>query len=162
LRLNADEHVLLLTLHHIVSDGWSLGVFIGELTALYGACSTGTDVALPELPIQYADYAVWQQQWLQGAVLDAQLAYWKHHLDGAPAILELPTDYPRPAVQSFRGARLSSVLPQPLKKALNVLSQQEGCTLFMVLLAAFQVLLARYSGQDDIVVGTDLANRTQG
>jgi len=161
LRLGAEEHILLLNMHHIVSDGWSHGVFVRELTALYEAFSQGNPSPLEELPIQYADYALWQREWLQGEVLEEHLGYWKQRLTGAPAMLELPTDRPRPAVQSYRGALHPLVLSKSLSESLKVLSQREGVTLFMTLLAAFQTLLARYTGQEDIVVGTDVANRTR-
>lgn len=160
IHLAAEEHVLLLTMHHIVSDGWSHGVFWRELTTLYEACITGKPSLLLPLPIQYADFALWQQQWLQGEVLTTHLAYWKRQLAGAPT-LQLPTDRPRPAVQTFRGARHSLVLSPTLVQALKDLSQQHGVTLFMTLLAALQVLLHRYTGQDDIVVGSPIANRTR-
>ena len=161
LRLTDTAHVLLVTLHHIISDGWSIGVFKRELDALYTAYSAELPSPLPELPIQYADYAVWQREWLQGAALDTQLAYWKEHLTGAPPLLMLPTDHPRPPIQSFRGAIHPFDLPPDLTDKLTVLARQEGVTLFMVLLAAWQTLLARYSGQEDIVVGTPIANRTR-
>ena len=160
LRLAAEEHVLLLTMHHIVSDGWSQGVFWRELQALYEAFATGKPSPLPELSIQYADFAHWQRQWLQGEVLEAQLAYWKQQLAGL-STLQLPTDRPRPAVQTFRGARHPVVFSPPLMQALKALSQQHGVTLFMTLLAAFQILLHRYTGQDDIVVGSPIANRNR-
>ncbi|MFL5653191.1 MAG: amino acid adenylation domain-containing protein, partial [Ktedonobacteraceae bacterium] len=160
LRLTEDEHVLLLSMHHIISDGWSMDVFVRELSALYRAFVAGQPSPLPELPIQYADFATWQRRWLQGPVLDAHLAYWSRQLGGGTP-LELPTDYPRPAVQSYRGASYSFMLPVRLAQALKTLSQQEGATLFMTLLAAFQALLAPYTGQSDIVVGTDIANRTR-
>jgi amino acid adenylation domain-containing protein len=158
--LAAEEHVLLLTMHHIVSDGWSHGVFWRELAVLYEACVTGKSSPLPPLSIQYADFALWQQQWLQGEVLTTHLAYWKRQLAGA-STLQLPTDRPRPAVQTFRGARHALVLPSTLVQALKELSLQHGGTLFMTLLAALQVLLHRYTGQDDILVGSPIANRTQ-
>ncbi len=161
LRLTADEHVLLLIMHHIVSDGWSIGVLVKEVAALYGAFQQGEASPLEELPIQYADYAAWQREQLSGAVLDEQMAYWREHLAGAPAVLDLPTDRPRPAVQSYRGARHTLELGSQLTRALKVLSQQHGVTLFMTLLSAFQVLLHRYSGQEDIVVGTPVAGRTR-
>ena len=149
LRLSAVEHVLLLTMHHIISDEWSLGVLVRELELLYEAFSKGGVSPLPELPIQYADFSAhWQRQWLQGEVLEAQLNYWKQQLDGYPPALELPTNRPRPAIQSFRGATKSLLLPQALAKALRTFSQQEGVTLFMTLLAAFQTLLYRYTGQE--------------
>ncbi|MDQ3258529.1 MAG: condensation domain-containing protein, partial [Acidobacteriota bacterium] len=161
LRLGSEEHILLLAMHHIISDGWSTGVFFQEIAALYVAFSTGKPSPLPELPIQYADYAVWQREWLQGEVLEKHLSYWREHLVGAPAVLELPVDRPRPAAQGFRGACQSIALSQSLTQALKSLSLREGVTLFMTLLAAFQTLLLRYTGQKDIVVGTDVAGRTQ-
>lgn len=159
LRLREDEHVLLLNMHHIISDGWSLGVFNRELTALYDAFLSGKPSPLQDLPIQYADYAVWQREWLESAAFEKQLAYWKQQLAGAPTVLNLPTDRPRPVVQSFRGARQFVVLPKELSEKIKTLSRHEGVTLFMTLVAAFQLLLARYTGQDDVVVGTDVANR---
>jgi amino acid adenylation domain-containing protein len=162
LRLADEAYVLLLVMHHIASDGWSMGIFTRELSQLYNAAVRGGSAPLPQLPIQYADYALWQRQRLQGEGLEAKLAYWKQHLAGAPAILELPTDRPRQAVQTYRGARQSSTLPPALCTALKTLSQREGVTLFMTLLAAFQTLLYRYTGRDDIVVGSPIAGRTQG
>ena len=159
LRLQEQEHILLLSMHHIVSDGWSMGVLARELSALYAAFVVGEPSPLPDLPLQYADFALWQRQWLQGAVLDRQLAYWKQHLTGAP-VLQLPTDYPRPSIQRFCGAVHPFHISTPLTVALRTLSRQEGVTLFMTLLAAFQILLVRYTGQEDIVVGVPLANRT--
>lgn len=159
LRLEAQEHILLLTMHHIVSDGWSMGILFRELSALYGAFSAGKPSPLPALPIQYADFAVWQRQWLQGEALKEQLSYWKKQLDGAPPMLELPTDRPRPAFQTFRGGRESLVLPKSLAEAIKKLGRQEGVTLFMALLGAFKTLLYRYTGQEDIVVGTPIAGR---
>ncbi|MGZ3460106.1 MAG: condensation domain-containing protein, partial [Archangium sp.] len=159
LRLGEREHVLLVTVHHIISDGWSIALLIREMAFLYEAFSTGRPSPLPELPVQYADYAAWQQGWLQGEVLEAQLAYWREHLAGAPLVLDLPTDYPRPAMSSHRGAIRSARLPRPLAEAVRERARAEGVTPFMLVLAAFQVLLHRYSGQDDIVVGTDVANR---
>jgi amino acid adenylation domain-containing protein/FkbH-like protein len=160
-KLGEQEHVLLCTMHHIISDGWSMGVLIRELTTLYEAYATGEESPLPELSIQYADYAHWQREWLQGEVLEQQLNYWKQQLAGAPAVLELPTDYPRPAVQTFRGAHQSLTLSAELTTELKALTQREGVTLFMTLLAAFQTLLWRYSGQEDIVVSTGIANRNR-
>ncbi|MFP2912986.1 condensation domain-containing protein, partial [Pyxidicoccus sp. 3LFB2] len=162
LRLGEREHVLLLNMHHVVSDGWSLGVLIREMAALYEGFLSGHEVALPELPIQYADYASWQRGWLQGEVLEKQLAYWRQQLTGAPESLELPTDRPRPVVQSFRGAQQSVALSRELSEALKLLAQREGVTPFMALLAAWQVLLSRYSGQDDFSVGSPIAGRTRG
>jgi amino acid adenylation domain-containing protein len=161
LRLEDEEHVLLLTMHHIVSDGWSMGVFFQELSALYKALSTGKPASLPELPIQYVDFAVWQRGWLQGETLETQLLYWREHLAGAPPLLTLPTDHPRPPLPTYQGAYRSLELPQALSKSLKTLSHQEGGTLFMTLLAAFKVLLYRYTGQEDVLVGTPIANRTR-
>jgi natural product biosynthesis luciferase-like monooxygenase protein/FkbM family methyltransferase len=156
-RLNEDEHLLLVSMHHIISDGWSLGVFLRELTAFYGAA--GAASTLPELPVQYADYAAWQRQWLQGEVLERQLTYWRERLSGAPPVLELPTDYPRPAVQSFRGASREVRLGRELTAALKTVGQPAGATLFMTLLAAFDLLLSRWTGRDDVIVGSPVANR---
>jgi hypothetical protein len=161
LRLGELDHILLLTMHHIVSDGWSLGVLVRELTMLYEAYSDGRPSPLSALPIQYADFALWQREWLSGEEMDRQLDYWKEQLRDAPAVLELPTDRPRPKVQSFRGAHESSVLPRELVASLRALSRGEGATLFMTLLAAFQLLLSRYSGQREIVIGTPIAGRTR-
>ena len=161
LRLGPYDHVLVLTMHHIVSDGWSRGVLYRELSLLYQAYTQGKPSPLAELSIQYADFAVWQRQWLQGEVLENQLSYWKKQLEGAPAILNLPTDRPRPAVQSYRGANQSIELPPELTQGLKALSAQQGVTLFMTLLAAFQTLLHRYTGQNDIVVGSPIANRNR-
>ncbi|MGF2040617.1 MAG: condensation domain-containing protein, partial [Nostoc sp. CmiVER01] len=159
LRLDQHEHVLLLTFHHIASDGWSIGVFVSELSALYCAFCNGQISPLAELPIQYADFAAWQTQWLTADVLDSQLAYWQNQLQDAPAVLELPTDYPRPAIQTFRGANYTFQISPQLTVALQNFSQQQGCTLFMTMLAAFNTLLSRYSGSEDIVVGSPIANR---
>lgn len=161
LRLDSEDHLLVLTLHHIIADGWSLGVLLKELTLLYAAYSTQNTLCLPELPIRYGDFAVWQRAQLQGALLDTHLSYWKKQLADIPAIVELPTDHPRPAIQTFRGARHTFLLPKQLTEALQKLSQSEAVTLFMLLLAAFQTLLYRYTGQEDIVVGTPIAHRTQ-
>jgi amino acid adenylation domain-containing protein len=161
IRLGPEEHILVLTMHHIVSDEWSQGVLFRELAILYEAYLAGAPAALPELPIQYADYAVWQRQWLQGERLERELTYWRERLRGAPPVLELPTDRPRPPVQTFRGAKQILLLPRGVGHGLRALSRSEGCTLFMTLLAAFQTLLARYTGQDDIVVGSPIAGRTR-
>jgi amino acid adenylation domain-containing protein len=161
LRLSSADHVLLLTLHHIIFDGWSAEVFWRELATVYTAICTGQPRALPALPLQYADFAVWQRQWLQGEALAAQLAYWKQQLGDNPPVLELPTDRPRPPVQTFQGARQNLVLPVSLMAALKALGQQEGVTLFITLVAAFQTLLCRYTGQTDLVVGTPIAGRTR-
>jgi amino acid adenylation domain-containing protein len=160
LRLGAEEHVLLLSVHHIVSDGWSMGVLYGELSSLYGAYSAGGESPLPELRVQYADYAAWQRGHLEGAVLERHLSYWRERLAGAPELLELPTDRPRPPVQTYRGAHERSELPLELLERLQALGRSEGATLNMVLLAAFQVLLSKYSGSEDVVVGTPAAGRT--
>ncbi|HEX7313097.1 MAG TPA: condensation domain-containing protein, partial [Pyrinomonadaceae bacterium] len=159
LRLSGREHVALVTMHHIVIDAWSLSLLIREVAALYAAYARGEASTLPELEVQYADYSVWQQQWLQGETLAIQLDYWKKQLAGAPAALDLPTDRPRPAVQTQRGAREPFQLSAVLTRALNELSRREGVTLFMTLLAAWQVLLSRYTNQKDILVGSDVANR---
>jgi amino acid adenylation domain-containing protein len=159
LRIELEDHVFLLTMHHIISDGWSSRIFLSELAMLYKAFRDGQASPLPPLAIQYGDFAVWQRQWLQGPILEKQLSYWTRQLAGASA-LDLPTDYPRPPVQSYRGAQQSFILEAQLVDKLLELSHREGVTLFMTLLAAFQVLLYRYSGQTDIVVGTDIANRT--
>ncbi|HET8797897.1 MAG TPA: condensation domain-containing protein, partial [Thermoanaerobaculia bacterium] len=159
LRLATDEHVLLLTQHHIVSDGWSLGVVIRELAALYTAARRGESDPLPPLEIQYADYAQWQRRWLQGEELARQIGFWKEQLSGAPALLNLPLDKPRPAVQTHAGGRVPFLLPASLTAGLRALSQRQGVTLFMTLLSAWGVLLSRLSGQTDVVIGTSVANR---
>jgi amino acid adenylation domain-containing protein len=161
LRLAADQHVLVLAMHHVISDGWSIGVLVREVEALYAAFAEGLPSPLPELPIQYADYAVWQRRWLADGALERQLGYWTDQLAGAPAALELPTDRPRPAVPSFRGAVHHFTIDPARTAALANLARQAGATLFMLLLAAFQVLLARWSGQYDVVVGTPIAGRTR-
>jgi amino acid adenylation domain-containing protein len=161
LRLNEQEHVLLLTMHHIVSDGWSMSVLFREIAALYEAFVNDQPSPLVDLPIQYRDFASWQREWLQGDVLHAQVDYWKKQLDGAPAVLEVPTDRPRPSLQTFNGACHSIILPQRLSESLSELSRQTNSTLFMTLLAAFQTLLFRYTNQEDIVLGTPIANRTR-
>lgn len=159
LRLAHNEHVFLLAMHHIISDGWSMGVFVRELSALYEAFSKAKPSPLAELPVQYADFASWQRNWLQGDVLESQLAYWRKQLGGAIPVLQLPTDRPRPPIQTFRGAAQSVLIPKELSHQLSALSHQEGVTTFMSLLAAFQTLLYLYSGQTDILVGTPIANR---
>jgi amino acid adenylation domain-containing protein len=161
LRLSDDTEQLVVTMHHIVSDGWSLDVFGRELRALYDARTGGAACELPPLAIQYADFAVWQRTWLSGEVLDSQLAYWTRQLRSASGVLALPTDRPRPAIQSFRGASQQIRLPRALADALKALSHREGVTVFMCLLGAFSVLLHRYTGQDDLVVGTPVAGRTR-
>ena len=161
LRAAEQDHVLLLTLHHIICDGWSIGVFIRELAALYEAYASGQESPLRELTIQYADYAHWQREWLQGEVLERQLTYWKEQLAGAPAVLELPTDRPRPSTQTFRGAQQIVRFSPALTQALKAFSREEGVTLFMTILGAFQTLLFRYSGQEQITIGSPIANRNR-
>ena len=161
LRLAADEHVLVLVQHHIVSDGWSMQLVVEELVQLYAGYSQGQDVQLPALPIQYADYAVWQRSWMDAGEKQRQLAYWRELLGGEQSVLELPFDHQRPAVQSHRGARLAFELAPELTQGLKALAQQQGVTLFMLLLASFQTLLHRYSGQEEIRVGVPIANRNR-
>jgi amino acid adenylation domain-containing protein len=160
-RLAADEHILLLLLHHIASDGWSKAVLWEELAALYGGLVAGTPPSVPELPIQYADFAAWQRQCFRGAVLKRQLAYWKRQMAGAPPALELPADHVRPAVQTLRGAHQRRRMSRRLMDDLKALSQREGVTMFMTLLASFQTLLFRYTGQADLVLGTPIAGRNR-
>ncbi|HVR96627.1 MAG TPA: amino acid adenylation domain-containing protein, partial [Thermoanaerobaculia bacterium] len=155
LRLGARDHVLLMTMHHIVSDGWSMGVLLREVAALYGGSS------LPELAVQYADFAVWQREWLQGEVLEARLSYWRQQLAGAPRLLELPLDRPRPALQTFRGASRRIALPPELSEAVHGLCRREGATPFMVLLAAWAALLGHHAGQEDVLLGTPIAGRNR-
>jgi acyl carrier protein len=160
-RLADDDHIVLFTMHHIVSDGWSIGVLIREIATLYTAFTNDEPSPLPELPIQYADFAAWQREWLQGEVLESELRYWRQALSGAPAILQLPTDRLRPSVQSSHGANQLILLSEDLTAGLKQLSRAEGVTLFMTLLTAFQTLLYRYTGQDDIVIGTPIAGRNR-
>ena len=160
LRMSEEEHVVLLTMHHIASDGWSTNVLVREVSALYAAYASGAESPLAELPVQYGDYAVWQRGWLKGETLEGQLDYWRRELRDA-ATLRLPLDRERPAVQSNRGAAEEFELGADASRRLSELSRAEGCTTFMMVLAAFQTLLHRYSGQNDIVVGTDVANRTR-
>ena len=159
LQLSDQKHILLLNVHHIAFDGWSRGIFRQELSVIYKAFSYGLPSPLAELPIQYADYAAWQRQWLQGEVLDTQLNYWKQQLVGELPVLELPLDYPRPPVQKYTGGKKSLKLSSQLTSSLKELSKQLRVTLYMTLLAAFKVLLSRYSGHSDIIVGTPIANR---
>ena len=158
LSLSEQEHIFLLTRHHIIFDGWSLGVFVRELVTIYEAISNGQPSPLPELPLQFADFAVWQRQWLKGENLEAQLSHWRRQLSDIP-VLDLPVDKPRPPVQSFRGASQSLLLSKDLSDALNAFSLARNSTLFMTLLAAFKVLLYKYTGQDDIAIGTRIAGR---
>jgi hypothetical protein len=160
LRLGEQQHVLILNFHHIVFDGSSLVIFYQELTALYKASLEDVDVSWPPLQVQYVDYTVWQHDWFQGAAWESQLAYWKGQLsDVSP--LNLPTDYERSLAQTFRGARPSKLLSEDLTNDLKDLSRREGVTRFMILLAALNILLARYTGQDNIVVGSTIAGRNR-
>ncbi|MFO3684159.1 pyoverdine non-ribosomal peptide synthetase PvdD [Pseudomonas aeruginosa] len=161
LQLAEDDHVLVLVQHHIVSDGWSMQVMVEELVQLYAGYSRGLDVVLPALPIQYADYALWQRSWMEAGEKERQLAYWTGLLGGEQPVLELPFDRPRPARQSHRGAQLGFELPRELVEAVRALAQREGASSFMLLLASFQALLYRYSGQADIRVGVPIANRNR-
>jgi non-ribosomal peptide synthetase component F len=159
IRLDAREHILLLTLHHIVSDGWSMGVLIDEFASLYAGFVSGQAAQLPELPIQYSDHARWQRLWMAAGEGDRQLDYWTRQLGGEALLLTLPSDRPRPAVQSYRGAALDFQLPPALCSGLRELARGQGATLFMLLLAAYKVLLLRYSGQRELRVGVPVANR---
>ncbi|WP_245217839.1 non-ribosomal peptide synthase/polyketide synthase [Pseudomonas eucalypticola] len=161
LRLAPDEHVLVLTMHHIVSDGWSMPIMVDELVQCYAGLCAGRPAQFPALPIQYADYAIWQRRWMEAGEQDRQLAYWKAQLGSDNPVLELPTDHPRPANQSYAGATLSIELNRELVRQLKQLAKQQGVTLFMVLLASFQALLHRYSGQNDVRVGVPIANRNR-
>ncbi|MEF9386894.1 non-ribosomal peptide synthase/polyketide synthase [Ralstonia solanacearum species complex bacterium KE056] len=160
-KLGEQEHVLLITMHHIVSDGWSQGVLARELGALYEAYLSGGEDPLPALPIQYADYAVWQRRWLEGEELQRQGAYWEQALAGAPTLLSLPTDRARPAQQDYAGGSVEVVFDETLSAGLRKLSQRHGTTLFMTVLAGWSALLSRLSGQDEVVVGSPVANRTR-
>jgi non-ribosomal peptide synthetase component F len=159
LRLSADQQILLVTQHHIISDGWSIGLLVQEVSALYSALLQGEPDPLPALPIQYADYAVWQRQMLQGETLKQQIGFWRQHLQGAPALLELPTDRARPGMQSYRGGSVGVRLSAELTRELRQLGQRHGATLFMTLLSGWTALLARWSGQPEVVIGTPVANR---
>ena len=162
LKLGPDEHVLLLNFHHIAFDGWSYGVFEKELAVLYDAFLRGEEASpLPELPLQFVDFAAWQRQWLQREILQDQLDYWQKKLSGTLPVLELPTDRPRPAIQTYKGSISYSVLSKELTESLQILSQREGVTLFVTLLGAFKVLLQRYTGQDDILVGAAFSGRNR-
>ncbi|WP_211445288.1 non-ribosomal peptide synthetase, partial [Collimonas humicola] len=154
------QHTLLITTHHIVSDGWSTGLLLDEISALYNAYLLGQHDPLPALAVQYPDYAAWQRRWMSGAVLEQQAAYWKQSLAGAPTLLELPTDYPRPAQQDYAGASIETTLDAALTRKLKVLSQRHGITLYMTLLSSWALLLGRLAGQDDVVIGTPAANRS--
>src|SRR5262249_26935940 len=160
LKLEEEVCVLLYTMHHIVSDEWSMGILIREVIALYQAYSVGGTSPFEELPIQYADYAVWQRSYLQGETLAAELSYWREQLAGMED-LELPTDHPRPALRSYGGAGYQFVVEREVAEKLRALSRREGVTLFMTLLGGFDVLMSRYSGQEDVAIGTDIANRNR-
>lgn len=160
-KLSREEHILILNMHHIITDGWSMGVFTRELLSLYEAYASSNASPLPEPPIQYADWAIWQKQWLQGENLETQLDFWKTQLRGKLPVLELPTDRPRPAFQSCRGMHATFSLPKSLSDALRSFTQREDFTLFETLLAAFKALLSYYSGQQDIIVGSPSANRNR-
>ncbi|MEV6869113.1 condensation domain-containing protein, partial [Streptosporangium subroseum] len=160
IRLAPDDHVFSLVLHHVVSDEWSSGVLRRELTALYDAFRAGEPSPLSPLAVQYADFAVWQRDWLRGDILEGQLAYWRERLGGAP-VLELPTDRPRPAVRSSAGETIRFAVPDEVTALLRAVTRETGATMFMTLLSAFTVLLGKYAGQDDVVVGTPIANRNR-
>ncbi|WP_411572053.1 condensation domain-containing protein [Xenorhabdus nematophila] len=159
LRLAGEDHILLLTQHHIISDGWSLNILLNELSTLYHAFREGQNDPLPPLTLQYADYALWQRKWLQGELLEKQVNFWRDALQDAPALLELPTDRPRPEKHSYAGGHIDITLPPELSAGLRALSQRHGTTLFMTLLAGWATLLSRLSGQKDLVIGTPVANR---
>jgi hypothetical protein len=161
LRLNDEEHVMLFTMHHIIGDAWSIALLVRELTTLYRSFHLGTSPALPSLPVQYADYAVWQREWLQNSALDKHVSFWKEQLANAPPVLDLPTDHQRPEIASLEGALHAAVLNDELARALETFSRGKGLTLFMTLLAAFKVLLHYQTKCDDIVIGTDVANRNR-
>lgn len=161
-RVNEQEHILLVTMHHIVTDGWSVGIFQRELSCLYKAFTAAEPVALPDLPIQYPDYSSWQRRWFAGQLYESQLSYWKKQFETLPSVLELPTDHQRPNVQAsraFRSSRHTVVLSKQITADLKVLSQKQGATLFMTLLTAYEILCFRYTGEEDIVVGTPIAGR---
>src|SRR5262249_43526803 len=159
IRLAEKEYALLITMHHIVSDGWSMGVFVHELNTLYAAFVRGEEDPLPALEVQYADYAVWQRQWMEGEILQRQAEYWRRTLEGSPALLEVPADHARPAQQDHAGAFAGLVLDEELTAGLKELSKRHGTTLYMTLLAGWGALLSRLSNQQDVVVGTPVANR---
>jgi acyl carrier protein len=161
IRVDEHEHIALFVMHHIISDGWSMGVLVKDIAALYNAFIEERSSPLAELPVQYADFAVWQREWLQGDVLELQLDYWRRQLGPHPPELLLPIDRPRPPLQTHNGARLTFSITSEVQRGLAALSRREGVTMFMTLLAAFQTLLYRYSSQEDIIVGTDMANRNR-
>jgi amino acid adenylation domain-containing protein/non-ribosomal peptide synthase protein (TIGR01720 family) len=159
--LGPDDHLFVVCMHHIVSDGWSLGIFASELSEIYTALVDEREPKLEPLPIQYADFAVWQRRWFEGAELERQLSYWKNHLAGAPAALEIPTDYPRPPIQSFDGGSVNFTMPRDLSEKVTELARSRGVTTFMFAMAAFSTLLHRYTGSTDIVLGTPIAGRNR-
>src|SRR5262249_8759513 len=161
LRLGPEDHVGLVKVHHAVFDGWSIGVFLRELGLHYQARCAGQPPPLPALPIQYVDFAQWQRKWLKSGLMEDQLAYWKKQLGGTLPVLELPADRPRPAARTFHGARRMVIMSPVLAAAVHALSRRESCTLFMVLLGAFKALLHRYTGQEDLCVGTPIAGRNR-
>ena len=161
LRLDDERHLLVVTFHHIIADGWGLDIFMRELAALYAAHVTGQAPLLPPLPVQYGDFAAWQREWLSGETLAEQLAYWTRQLDGAPAALDLPLDRARPPIQTFRGGGCMRRVDPPVREALHALGRRENATIFMTLLAAFGALLGRQSGQDDLCVGVPVAGRVR-
>ena len=160
LRASVEEHVVILRMHHVISDGWSVNVLVRELVTLYTAFAEGRCSPLPPLRVQYADFAVWQREWIRAELLESELAWWQAELRGAPQVLELPADRPRPPVQTTQGASESIRLPARLTRELRGLSHRQGNTLFMTLLAAFEALMSRYSGQEELLVGTPVANRS--
>ncbi|HYP22809.1 MAG TPA: amino acid adenylation domain-containing protein, partial [Actinomycetota bacterium] len=161
IELGDEDHLLVICMHHIVSDGWSLGVFASELSEIYTAFVDDREPKLEPLPLQYADFAIWQREWFQGEELDRQMTYWKRHLEGAPAALDLPTDYPRPPIQTFEGASINFALPAGLSADVKELARRNGVTMFMLGLAAFTTLLHRYTGAAEVVVGTPIAGRNR-
>ena len=160
-KVSEAEHVFLLTMHHIVSDGWSIGVMIREVGSLYDSYSKGEESKLEEMEIQYGDFAVWQREYLRGEVMERQMGYWRRQLEGAPTVLEMPVDRVRGRVQSYRGGSEEVEIGEELAEGLRRMSREEGATMFMTLLGAFAVLLMRYSGEEEVVVGTPIANRTR-
>ncbi|HEX6749437.1 MAG TPA: amino acid adenylation domain-containing protein [Longimicrobium sp.] len=160
-RAGEGDHLLQMAFHHAITDGWSTGIFLRELTTLYAAIARGEPSPLAEPPVRYADFAAWQREWLRGERLEAQVAWWRRHLAGAPAVITLPTDRPRPPAQSHRGARIDFSIPAPLAEGLRAVALEQRATPFMALLASFTLLLSRWSGQDDVVVGTPVAGRTR-
>jgi hypothetical protein len=160
-QLDVEEHAQFITTHHLISDGWSMAIFIREMRSLYKSFCLGEAASLPAMKIQYADFAMWQREWLLGEMLEAQLSYWRTQLKPPVPELKLPVDFPRPAYRTYEGALHSAVFSSDILSTLEQFSRNQGCTTFMVMLAAFQLLLHRYSGQEDIVVGADIANRNR-